>query len=327
MAVSGTISTTTFNTLKVIDSAFRRCRLNAQAITSEMHSYAKDALYLFLSDIVNPKPPSWCVERQIYALYAGQPVVTLDTGTVEVLNVNLRTPLQLTPSSSTSTSTAYTADFTTANSVNTVGIKWSGASVAVTFQVSDDNATWTTVGTQSTSVSAGAWTWTDIVPASAARYFRVTSTDPMVTSEFFLGGTMQEIPMGVLNRDTYVAQSNRVFQGRPTTFWYQRARVNPLLNLWPAPDLNAEHSQMIIWRSRHIMDVGTLAQEVEVPQRWLEAIVAGLAAKVALETPAVDAALIPMLDTKAAMALQTARDGDNSGAPTYIQPYISCYTR
>jgi len=66
MAVSGTISTTTFNTNKVIDHSFRRCRLNAQAITSEMQSYALDALYLFLSELASVKTPSWCVEKQIY---------------------------------------------------------------------------------------------------------------------------------------------------------------------------------------------------------------------------------------------------------------------
>ena len=36
MAMSGTISTTKFNTNAVIDHAFRRCRVSAQRITAEM---------------------------------------------------------------------------------------------------------------------------------------------------------------------------------------------------------------------------------------------------------------------------------------------------
>jgi hypothetical protein len=36
MAYSGNIGVKTFNALKVVDHAFRRCRLPAQAITSEM---------------------------------------------------------------------------------------------------------------------------------------------------------------------------------------------------------------------------------------------------------------------------------------------------
>jgi hypothetical protein len=333
MAVSGTISTTTFNTRKVIDHAYRRCRLNAQAITAEMIDYAQDALYLLLSEMANVKTASWCVERQIYPFYEGQYTIPLDVGTIEVLNANLRTLQELDPGldNTVITATSYTYDFNTLDgntaTVNTVGIKWSAAAVTLTFAVSADDSTWTNVGTQTTTAAAGAWTWTDIVPAYAYRYFRISSTSTISATEIYLGTMPQEIPMGVLNRDTYVAQSNKVFQGRPLTYWYQRDRVNPLLQVWPAPNAAAEVQQLIVWRSRHIMDVGTMAQEVEVPQRWMEAIVSMLAAKVALETPMVDLAIIPLLDQKAAQAYALALAGDNSGAPTFINPYISPYTR
>jgi len=99
------------------------------------------------------------------------------------------------------------------------------------------------------------------------------------------------------------------------------------MNVWPAPNAAAEHMQLIVWRSRHIMDVGTLAQEIEVPQRWMEAIVSGLAARVALETPVVDVSLLPMLENKASISLSAALSGDNSGAPTFFQPTIGPYTR
>jgi len=328
MAVSGTISTTTFNTLKVIDTAFRRCRLPAQSITPEMQGYARDALYLVLSEIASVKAPSWCVERQVYPLYEGQAQVALDAGTVDVMNANLRT-LQEVTGATVSLSTSYTVDCGAdgQGAVSTVGVKWSGAAVALTFQVSDDNATWVTVGTQTTSASAGQWTWTDISPVVVHRYFRFTSVDPLLMSQVYLGTLPQEIPMGVLNRDTYVAQSNKVFPGRPLTYWFQRGQIIPVMNLWPAPNAAAEYQQLIIWRQRHIMDVGTLAQSIEVPQRWLNAVIDMLAVKVAAETPSVDAALLPRLDALAAQSYQTARDGDNSGSPTFLQPAIRGYTR
>ena len=326
MATSGTISTTTFQTVKVIDHAFRRCRLAAENISAEMQAYASESLYLWLSELANGKTPSWCIERQIYPMYENQPQVTLDAGTVDVLNLNYLTLQELT-GAVVPLSTSYTVSLDGAGTVNTVGIKWSGASVAVTFQVSDDAGTWTTVGTQSTSASAGEWTWTDISGALSHPYFRITSTAPMLTSEVYLGTMPQEIPLGQLNRDTYTAQSNKVFPGRPVSYYYRRQQVNPVLYLWPAPNPAAEHAQLIVWRHRHIMDVGTLAQEVEVPQRWMHAMLDGLAALVARETPAVDVALVPLLEQRAAMSLQAARDGDNDGSPTFIQPYISVYTR
>ena len=327
MATSGTISTTQFQTVKVVDHAFRRCRLAASNITPEMQLYAQDSLYLLLSELASPRPPSWCIERQVYPMYQNQPVVTLDTGTVEVLNVNYLTLQPLSGVATVSTALARTEQFSSATTVNSVGIKWSGAAVPLTFSVSNDGVSWTVVGTQSDAASAGQWTWTDVSGALPYLYFRITALNPILASEFFLGNMPQEIPLGQLNRDTYAAQSNQVFPGRPVSYYFQRQQVNPILRLWPAPYLPAEHAQLVVWRHRHIMDVGTLAQEIEVPQRWMEAIIASLAAKVALETPNVELNLIPILDQKAAQAMQIARDGDNDGSPTFIQPYISVYTR
>ena len=51
MATSGTVSTTQFTTRQVIDHAYRRCRLGAQQITSEMIDIANDQLYLILSNL------------------------------------------------------------------------------------------------------------------------------------------------------------------------------------------------------------------------------------------------------------------------------------
>lgn len=333
MAYSGSISNTTFNALKVVDHAFRRCRLPAQSITAEMQSYALDALYLMLSDMANPRPPSWCIEKQLYPLYQGQYRVTLDIGTVSVLNANLRTMQELDPGldNTTITSTMYKVDFGTLDgnegAVNSVGVKWAASAVPLTFQVSDDDLNWTTVGTQDETAVAGEWTWSDIVPAYARRYFRFTTTSPYLAAEVYLGTLPQEIPMGVLNKDTYVAQSNKVFQGRPLTYWFQRDLPQPVMNLWPAPNLAAEHQILVVWRQRQIMDTQNLRQDVEVPQRWLEAIVNGLAARVAAETPQVDAALMPVLEQRAAASLQRAWDGDNDGSPTFINPGISAYTK
>lgn len=328
MAVSGNISSMTFNTQRVIDTAVRRCRIPVQAITSEMQQYAKDALYLILSDLGNYKTPSWCIQRQIYPFYLNQPIVTLDAGTVEVLNANYRTTLQVTGATVTSAN-EYKVEFDTETQVSTIGIKWSAdvTDIPLVFQVSNNGSTWTTVGTETTTATAGTKNWYDISQPLPYFFFRITSTSTISYSSIFLSNTPTEIPFGVLNRDTYVNQSNKIFAGRPTTYWLKRDRVRPEIYLWPAPDSTAETAQLIVWRHRHIMDVEKLTQEVEVPQRWLEAITARLAAKMAMETPAVDAGLIPMLTQMAQVAQQAAWDGDNDGSSTYIQPWIAPYTK
>lgn len=325
MAYSGNISGTTFNALKVVDHAFRRCRLPAQAITAEMQSYALDSLYLMLSELANIKTPSWCIEELILPMYENQQLVTLPVGTVEVLNLNYRT-LQLLDGTTVATSTSYTYSFSSTTVVDTVGIKWSGTAVPVTFQVSTNGTTWTTVGTSSAVAVAGDITWTDISGALPYLYFRITASSPLLYSAITIGNLPQEIPLGQLNRDSYVNQSNKVFPGRPSNYYFQRDLPEPVVYLWPAPFSAAEQAQLVLWRHRQIMDTENLQQEVEVPQRWLEAIVNGLAAKVAAETPAVDAALLPILEQRSAISMQRAFDGDNDGSPIQINPGIRAYT-
>ncbi len=325
MAYSGNIGDTTFNALKVVDHAFRRCRLPAQAITAEMQSYALDSLYLMLSEMANIKTPSWCIEKLVLPMYENQPVVTLPVGTVEVLNLNYRV-LQPVTGATTTTSTSYTVNFTSATTVNTVGVKWSAAAVPLTFEVSTNGSVWVAVGTQTTTASAGEITWTDIDPALPYQYFRITSTSAINYSAITLGNLPQEIPLGQLNRDGYVNQSNKVFPGRPSSYYFLRDLPEPVVYLWPAPFSAAEQAQLVLWRHRQIMDTENLQQEIEVPQRWLEAITNGLAARVASETPAVDPGLIGVLEQRAAMSMQRAWDGDNDGSPIQINPGIRVYT-
>ena len=326
MAFSGNVSGTQFNALKVVDHAFRRCRLPAQAITGEMHSYALDSLYLLLSEMANIKTPSWCIEKLVLPFYENQPLVALPSGTVEVLNANYRITQPVT-GAVVYTGLEYTVSFSTPTVVNTVGIKWSAAAVPFELEASLDGTVWVVVGGSSASAGAGEITWTDVSGAQAYTYFKVSSTSVISYTSVTLGNLPQEIPFGVLNRDTYVAQSNKVFPGRPNSYWFQRDLPNPVMNVWPAPYAGAEQAQLIVWRHRHIMDTENLRQDVEVPQRWLEAIVAGLATRVAAETPSVDINLIPMLEQKYMIARQFAWDGDGDGSPTFIQPAIGAYTR
>lgn len=327
MAFSGTISTTTFNTRKVVDHAFRRCRVTAQRVTAEMQDIATDCLYLLLSELASTKTPSWCIEKLILPFYEGQPNVTLPLGTEEVLNANYRY-LQPVSGSNVTSSTVYQVNFATSTVVSTVGIKWSAAAVPLSFSVSNDGSTWTVVDTVTPSASAGQITWFDIYPAIAYPYFKITATSGTLSyTTITLGNTPSEVPFGVLNRDSYVAQSNQIFAGRPTTYWFQRDINQPVLHLWPAPNLAAEGAQLIVWRHRQIMDVGTLQQEIEIPQRWYDAIVMKLASRLALEIDIVDPSMVQLLTPLAIDSLRIAWDGDNDGSSTTIQPMIGYYTK
>ena len=257
-------------------------------------------------------------------------------GTVDVLNLNFRQP-QLITGTVTTTNTSYVVNFTTATVVNTIGVKWSATAIPLTFQVSSDNNTWITVGTTNsidltsgvTAVS-GQITWDDISGALPYQYFKIIPTDGVSTisySKLTLGNMPMEIPLGQLNRDQYVNQSNTVYAGQPSTYYFQRNVAQSVVNIWPAPNLVSETTQLILWRQRSIMDTDNLQQEIEIPNRWLDAIVNGLASKVANETPSVDVNIVPLLEQRAAMSMQRAWDGDSDGSPIQINPGIGPYTR
>jgi hypothetical protein len=131
-----------------------------------------------------------------------------------------------------------------------------------------------------------------------------------------------------MNRDDYTNLPNKSFQSnRPLQFWYDRLIPNPVMRLWPVPNSGAITSQIVLWVQRYIMDVGTMTQQVEVPQRWYEAIVAMLASKLALEIAEVDTSLIPLLDQKANVALYTAQAEERDNSPMMMAPNIAVYTR
>ena len=328
MAFSNTVSQTNFNTRRVIDNAIRRCKLSAQQITAEYIDIANDQLYLFLSDLANQGAPLWCIEKQIYPLYDGVGDITMTDGTVDILNSNFRWLQQVT-GTNVDTSTTRTVTFTTDTFVANVGIYWTATAVPIALERSDDGAIWTTIQTETPTATAGQWTWFDLDSSVAARYFRVRATSGTLSfSQIYLANTPTEIPLARMNRDDYTNLPNKAFQSdRPLQYWFDRQVNNPIMHMWPVPNEAATVCQIVVWRQRYIMDVGTMTQDVEVPQRWLEAIVSGLAAKMALELVEVDVNLIPILDQKAAIALNIAQMEERDNSPMMIAPNISPYTR
>jgi hypothetical protein len=328
MAYSNTVSQTVFNTRRVIENAARRCKMTAQSLTPEHVDIANDQLFMLLSDLSNRGIQLWCIDKQIYPLYNGVGDVTLTTGTLDVLNSNLRTLQQVT-GINYDTSTAREVNFTTPTFVTTVGVKWAANAVPLALERSDDGILWETVQTETPSATIGQWTWFDLESSVATTYFRVRATSGTLSfSRVYLANTPTEIPLARLNRDDYTNLPNKSFQSnRPLQYWFDRQVQQPIMHLWPVPNQEAEVYQIVLWRQRYIMDVGTMTEEIEVPQRWYEAIVAMLAARLALEYIEVDPSMISMLDAKAKESLYFAQQEERDNSPMMILPNIAMYTR
>jgi hypothetical protein len=321
---------TVFNTRKVIDHAYRRCRIPPEGISSEQIDFALDTLYLVLSMLANRGLQLWCIERYLMPLYEAQGLITMPNGIVDILNTNLRTIEVVNENTTdTTTSTTYTTIFPAQTQVTVIGIEWSGASTSYALETSNNGTTWTTLSTQDNpNATAGMVTWVDVQGSLATTYFRVRATTGVLNqTQVIFANTPNEIPMARLNRDDYVNLPNKTFEGRPLQFWCDRQLNNPVLYLWPVPSAQFVTAQVVVWVKRYIMDVGTMTQEIEVPQRWYDSIVYVLAARLAEETPTVDPQMIAILDQKAQRALLESENEERDNSPIYLTPNIAVYTR
>lgn len=360
MAVtSGTVSTTVFKTQKMMDIAFRRCKMLPQQITPEHMQVALDSLYLLLSDMANRGIPLWCIEQDILPIYQGNISVDCPLGTVDVLSLNLRTSQRLSGSYSSSAGTAANAfdgDLTTACTQVAPGgnILFTGSSTfnfsmvgllpntsgtwSFTIATSTDGVTYNTIYTATNLVVVdGQWIWLDFTDSTSVvgssylnsvQYVKLTGVGTILdVTEFVISNAPKEIPMAKINQDDYGNLPDKTFQGRPVQYWFDRQQAFPIIRIWPAPSLEFTFSTLILSRHRHIQDVGLLTNILEIPQRWVNALIWDLAMTLATEIKEVDPVVLMTITPIATQVITRAWNSESDGAPVYWVPNISAYTR
>ena len=351
MATSGTVSTTLVNTLKVIDHAFRRCKMLPQQITAEHLTTALDLLHFFLSTLSSQGIPLWRIQKNILPLYQSYHSITTPLGTVDVLNCNLRTQHILTGTAFSSEGTATNAfdeDFsstcTQTSPAGNIGLQLSTASTVTTlgilpnvsgtwswvFESSDDGVTYSALQTKSSiTVTEAQWLWYDLEGVLDKTYYRLRATGTTVLDviELKFQNTPTEIPLTPLNRDDYTNLPNKFRIGRPVQYWFDKQPIQPILTVWPGVSLSYVYAQLVCNISMHIEDVGTLQDELNIPQRWYMSVITNLASQLGREIKEVKPEIIPILDRDAAVELQKAWNSESDGSNIYLRPNISCYTK
>lgn len=350
MATSGTVGQTVIDTAKVIEHAVRRAGIPASVQTSDTVDIAKDNLFLLLSNLSNRGITLWCMDKEVLGAVVGKASYDMPAGTVDIWNANLRTSSRAEATTVTSsaggtvsnivdsdittycTQTApdgnFTFQFDSATSVISVGLLPQGTqTLALLFETSSDGVTWATVATlASASYTHNTWFWYDISVPLSRSYFRVRETGGGTLSmyEVYLSHTNSEVPMSRENRDTYVSFPNKQFAGRPLSFWYDRT-ITPTMNIWPVS--NSDFYQIVVWRQRNVQDVGTLTQQLELPDRWFEAIIWQLAERLAVELPGASPDRIMLCQQQAAVYTEHAEVGERDNSPVVFNVAIGGYTK
>jgi hypothetical protein len=329
MPTSGTVSQTPYPTSKIVEQAYRKCGLAAPSITAEMAAIARDNMYLLTREWANRGLNLWVRDKILVGTVQGQQTYVLPAGTIDVMEMILRTPSAMT---GTTTSTVSSITLTPTSSAQAqmfgVNILTSGTYDLV-FEYTTDNISWNTASAPGSASYGAGWAWFEATVVRSAVAFRVRESTGLTinTWTFYVANLVSDIPMYRFNVDDYTSLANKYAQGRPVNFFMERFRT-PQVTLWQVPD--ATTYVLVIWRHRHMQDITLAVNDVEVPERWLPALVADLAWRVGKELPRdmrPQPAELADLKSDAAEAIALASAEERDASEIRINANIGAYTR
>lgn len=121
----------------------------------------------------------------------------------------------------------------------------------------------------------------------------------------------------------YGAIPSKTTQGTPTVYWFNR-QVTPTITMWPVPDDSATYT-LKLQTAVQIQDAALASgQTPDIPYRFIDAFVAGLAHRLArIYAPNLEA----VRKADADEAWVTAATQDTESVPLYITPLLGGYYR
>lgn len=359
MAYSNTTNQTKINVDQLLSYAFRDAGKTAEDMTPEYIEAGKQALYYLLQNLSNRGVNLWLLENKVIGAQTNSQWLTLPASTIDIREANwvyitnpaitaaLPTNNPNSPAlfdqstnadlnlhaTSTLVDNYFGASYTGGTRIFYVGFNayapGSTATYNLNFEVSNDGITWD-VWEQfpETTLADREWAYFTINATQQFNYFRLKNRNALATFSLRaiqFAQSQQVIPLARLNRDDYWNLPNKQFPSqRSLQYWYDR-QIEPKMYLWPVPNNNYQVFQLII--EKQMEDVGTLTNELYVPNRWIGSIQATLSHKLAMQLPQTDLARIQYLEKIAVQLEYDAAQEERDKSPIYFQPNISYYTR
>jgi hypothetical protein len=296
----------------------------------------------------------WLVRRQMLSIYPNQPIYSLPINTVRVLDVVATQPIRLNTGGtafSTSggnpnncfdpTQTAgciqtdpngsigYDYGINNQNSILYVGITPLATSTyTLTVEYSFDSVNWTKVYTApEQQYPASQTTWFVIENSLNARAWRITETGgaTLAIQQIYFNqpttfGTGDRL-LSSLSRSEYVSIATKMNTGFPSGYYFDQT-MNPNIILWPIPPASNVQNTILYTSYRYAQDITQMFQNVEVPQRFYDALVAGLSARLSMKF-ALDR--YPMMKAEAMEAYNIAAATDFEDVKLRFEPDFTQY--
>lgn len=117
---------------------------------------------------------------------------------------------------------------------------------------------------------------------------------------------------------TWNALTNKTQTGRPLQYFVERT-ITPSVRIWPSPDTLATYT-LVYWRLRRIQDAGGGGTtQMDIPHRFLPAIIAGLAYYIAMGKQEL-MQRVPFLKQEYENQFQLAYEEDRDRSSLMISP-------
>ena len=138
-----------------------------------------------------------------------------------------------------------------------------------------------------------------------------------------IGGTTNDRLLNAISTYEYGAIPQKEIQAPPTVYWYNR-QITPQLTIWPVPDDGGPYT-LKLQTMVQVQDANLPSGETpDIPYRWYDAFVAGLAHRFArIYQPQLEA--VRKIDYQEAW--QFAASEDTEDVPLYIYPALGQYWR
>ena len=356
MAYSNTTGQTTIDVDQLISFAYRDAGKTAEEMTPEYIDAAKQALFYNLQNLSNRGVNLWLLENQLYGALTQQQQLVLPKTTIDVREANWvyvqniqaseylpannpespaafdLSPTLSTPASTLGYANWFGSSYQQSQSVYYVG--WncyapnSTQTYNLAFEYSDDGVNWF-LKEQFPSITMEDYQWAyyNISITEPHLYWRLRETVASSYSvrQIVFSTSQQVIPLARLNRDDYWNLPNKQFPSvRSLQYWFDRT-IEPSMYLWPVPNNDFQMFQLVV--EVQMQDVGSLTNQIYVPDRWINCVQKQLSHSLAMQLPGIDLQRIQYLEGQAEKAFQQASDEERDKSPIYFQPNISYYTR
>jgi hypothetical protein len=136
-------------------------------------------------------------------------------------------------------------------------------------------------------------------------------------------GNLTDRNISPLNRSDYASLPNKLQEGQPTSFWFDRL-IAPTISVWPCPDANGPYT-LKYYRYRQVQDANLAnGQNAELPYLFLDAFVAALAHRLSrIYAPTLEQ--IRKADADEAWMIASTQNTES--APFNMSPSMDSYFR